>query len=1508
VFLSKHFVKRKRSAEDNLSLERKKLKLSFVIITLFALALCFFSSSLILPAPDIYEPDDTPAEATLIPTDGTTQSHTYDPMGESDWFKFNTEPGKFYIIETLNLSNGCDTYLYLYDSAWFISDENDDGGSAPLASKMYINSLYTASTITYYIKSADVWNNGGKYDIKVTALTPGSISGQVIDANGNPLGEVDVFVFDNDGNWVYGGITNWDGTYSVALPPGYYKVAFDPEWHNVTHMTNYLCEWYKNKLSFGSADFVTVASGANTSGINAQLEEGEFKRGNFILGTVIDANGNPLSDIYVDVYDTNYEWVGNAWTDQNGNYTVHALPSGNYKVSFDPWDHNNMYGTDYLSEWYNNKPDFDSADIVTVTQGQKTSGINAVLEEESGGGDSGSISGQVTDANGNPLQGITIDVYDTNWNWVGWGYTDQNGNYTVYALPPGSYKVSFDPWNHNWMNGTDYLSEWYNNKRNFDSANPVTVTQGQETSGVDAVLEVGGRISGTVTDANGNPLSDVWVSVYDLNGNYMGGDFVDSNGSYTIYSLLTGGYKVFFDPWDHNQMYGTDYLSEWYNNKPDFDSADLVSVTQGQETSEINAQLEVGGRISGTVTDSNGNPLSNVWVDIYSTEGEWVSGSFTDGNGNYAAHGIPEGNWKVLFDPEGYNWMYGTDYLSEWYNDKLDFDSADLVSVTQGQETSEINAQLEVGGRISGTVTNEQGEPLIGVLVNVYDAAAQAPIEKLGTAWTEESGRYVLHGLSPGEYKVFFDPSLTNEWHSTSYFAEWFQNKPDFISADSVFVSSEQETSGINAQLSEVDITPPQVEVGYPNGGEIFVAGSEVEVTWTASDDHLGSNPISILFSFDGGSNFTTLTAGGPNDGRATVTIPQVNSTQCLVKVLAEDEAGNEGYDISDSPFIVYTPVTDYLLITEIMYHPIGNEPGAEWIEIYNPTTQSINLSNIKIGDEETPGEGEGMYRFPYDTYISPESTIVVANKATAFYSAYGYLPDFEIIDSTSTVVDLIKYKNWATGSISLANGGDELLLLDENDNPIDVVVWENGSYTGIIPHSEVSKGNSLERFPVNMDTDDCSVDFREQSSPNPAAGGAVYDTTPPTTSFNTNPSSPNGDNGWFITTPTIAFSPNEPATTYYQWDSTTGAWAEPNIAITPPSEGIHTLYFYSIDESKNKENVKSQVIKCDFTSPTDPTTFESTPTTGTWTTDNSIEISWSGADDALSGVDGYSVSWTKDTTEIPDTVKDLEETEESTSTTLSDGIWYFNLRTRDKAGNWSNTVHIGPFKIDTKKPSAYIKWNQPYSTNQSPNRTFYFAWDSNDSDVISFDVEYRPHWSTTWYPLYTETTKKFTYLSGSEGTTYYLRVRAKDNAGNIGPWSTIKNCTIPYDNTHKFFTFSGKYWYYIYSSKRFRANSIATSAKNHSFKLKNTLYKVKQIVLIVTKRPNGGKAKVYINGKLIKTIDTYSKTYKYRVPIPIKTYSSPKTIWGFKVLTTKTKNPASKGYKVEIDGVGVKR
>ena len=114
------------------------------------------------------------------------------------------------------------------------------------------------------------------------------------------------------------------------------------------------------------------------------------------------------------------------------------------------------------------------------------------------------------------------------------------------------------------------------------------------------------------------------------------------------------------------------------------------------------------------------------------------------------------------------------------------------------------------------------------------------------------------------------------------------------------------------------------------------------------------------------------------------------------------------------------------LLITEFLYNPIGDDPAPEWIEIYNRGSQTIDLENYKLGDSETQGDSEGMYRFPEGTEIDPSQVILVANRATHFNLAHEFTPDFEFINSDPAIKDMEKYRRWAGGSINLSNSGDE--------------------------------------------------------------------------------------------------------------------------------------------------------------------------------------------------------------------------------------------------------------------------------------------------------------------------------------------------------------------------------------------------------------------------------------------------------------------------------------------------
>lgn len=183
------------------------------------------------------------------------------------------------------------------------------------------------------------------------------------------------------------------------------------------------------------------------------------------------------------------------------------------------------------------------------------------------------------------------------------------------------------------------------------------------------------------------------------------------------------------------------------------------------------------------------------------------------------------------------------------------------------------------------------------------------------------------------------------------------------------------------------------------------------------------------------------------------------------------------------------------LVISEVYYDAVGVEPNGEWIEIYNLSPTSINLAPYKIGDEETQGSGEGMYQFPSAATIASGQVIVIANRATTFAANYGFNPDYELINSSTGVPDLVKYSSWANGAISLSNSSDEVLLLNGSDSRVDAVSWVSTfAFNPAAP--DVAEGHSLERSPATQDSDS-AADWTDQATPQP--GQVVLPTPTPT-------------------------------------------------------------------------------------------------------------------------------------------------------------------------------------------------------------------------------------------------------------------------------------------------------------------------------------------------------------------------------------------------------------------------
>jgi hypothetical protein len=209
------------------------------------------------------------------------------------------------------------------------------------------------------------------------------------------------------------------------------------------------------------------------------------------------------------------------------------------------------------------------------------------------------------------------------------------------------------------------------------------------------------------------------------------------------------------------------------------------------------------------------------------------------------------------------------------------------------------------------------------------------------------------------------------------------------------------------------------------------------------------------------------------------------------------------------------TPSPGRVLISEVLYQPSGSEPEEEWVELYNAGGLPLGLTGYKIGDEETRDGLEGMYQFPAGAVINPGQVLVIANRAADFEARFGFLPDYELQQSIYAVPVLAKYSDWSNGGMNLANTGDEVLLLDEQDELVDGVSWGSSSVMLSPAVMLAPRGASLERYPAYRDRD-LADDWRARPAPSP---GQV-EIPPPTPTPTLTP------------VPTFTYTPVTPSTT----------------------------------------------------------------------------------------------------------------------------------------------------------------------------------------------------------------------------------------------------------------------------------------------------------------------------------------------------------------------------------------
>ena len=433
--------------------------------------------------------------------------------------------------------------------------------------------------------------------------------------------------------------------------------------------------------------------------------------------------------------------------------------------------------------------------------------LSADLNEDFG---LGYIEGTVRDDGGAPIPGVSVDLYGEPFDWNVSRpliYTDATGHFRI-GYAPGPYTVRFNLATPErdyleWTPDANFVGEIYHN------GEVLQVASGATLSGIDGQLTPGGTITGTVTDASGNPLLLAGVWAYAGDGVSAASNLTDANGHYSLNRLRTGNYAVRFRD-------GNPYATEWYNNDAaSFTAAMPVAVVAGATTDGIDAALGTRGIIAGRVTNDSGDPIIGVQVTAYDPAGIALNASTTDSNGYYGIGRLPTGSFKVLFNAAT---ATTGNFVSEYYADQRYLSDGTDVEVTAGETTAGVDAVLALAGTISGRVTVAGGAGLSSVGVHAFDVDSDLAF----SATTDELGNYTIKNVPAANYKVRFRP-LTGTWA-----VEWSDDKSNFTEAAVIAVSAGGTVTGIDAELSDASVT---VTGRVTNGSGAGVAGIEV-IAW----------------------------------------------------------------------------------------------------------------------------------------------------------------------------------------------------------------------------------------------------------------------------------------------------------------------------------------------------------------------------------------------------------------------------------------------------------------------------------------------------------------------------------------------------------------------------------------------------------------------------------------------------------------------------------------------------
>lgn len=475
-----------------------------------------------------------------------------------------------------------------------------------------------------------------------------------------------------------------------------------------------------------------------------------------ISGTIRDADsGQVLGNVDLDVFDANFGPVfgiddpgapSNDQTAADGTYVLEPLPAGTYYLRADP-----SLAQGYVVQYFPDAFLQSQATPVRVRAGGLTT-VDFYLRRGH------SLQGQVTDAVTNaPIADIDLDVFGSDGSFVDWvnATTDTAGNFSIGLVPDGSYHLRAES-----EGASSYLTEFYGGGSGIGASQLIDV-DGGDVSGLEFKLDLGGSVSGIVTDRDtGLPIAGCDIDVFDATGQLLdeANASTDIDGIYRVGSLPDGNYFILADA-----TAAQGYIDTYYGDTNAIDTAQLVAVSVGTTAAGTSLSMPRGGTIAGVVTNATtGDPLANVQITVWLGNAR-VASAQSGTDGTYLVGAMPNGDYKVR--------CAGVPELGlafQFHTGAIVASQAATVPVTSGTSAGGVHFALQPGGWISGKVATKMGEPMAGVSLDLYLPDGES-LPSLDT-WTEADGTYLVGPIPGGTFVLRTNPSNLYPQFSHRYY------------------------------------------------------------------------------------------------------------------------------------------------------------------------------------------------------------------------------------------------------------------------------------------------------------------------------------------------------------------------------------------------------------------------------------------------------------------------------------------------------------------------------------------------------------------------------------------------------------------------------------------------------------------------------------------------------------------------------------------------------------------